>query len=53
MAKNATVSKGRSGTDYCWLYCDLAVSFIQPLRFFFQLDLGHFQNQFWPKYKPQ
>ena len=22
-AKNAIVSTGRSGTDYCWLYCEL------------------------------
>ena len=24
-AKNATVSTWRSGTDYCWLYCELVV----------------------------
>ena len=23
-AKNATVSTMRSGTDYCWLYCDFS-----------------------------
>ena len=43
-AKNATVSTLRSGTDYCWLYCDDIVDVLATEETDFFDILGHLKE---------